>query len=466
MLNIKRRFLILSLIVIFLLVLPVSFSLSGKAIAIENQNKIQKAYQDSKPAVVKIFVYADYDFYLPNIEEIDLDDYYAKIEQDIEPTFDDVKITYDENKNFFEENEVMRESKDIFFGKDTSLSFGSGFIVNPDGYILTNAHVAALNEQQTAEEMKVGFLQELEQELNAQYETITEDTVEEYINSWVMYNFMSEHVEIRNVKLKTKVIVGVDNDETGTVSKEYDAKLIDSYLSDESVMDWAILKIDASDLPFLYLGDSSRSSIGDEMIVIGFPFVSEAGSTDFRTDVEPTLSTGYVSQIISSGNEKMFQVDVSLTNGNSGGPGLDINGDVIGIVTYRMKEYVGGQYNYVLRINDVKKMMDGDPVYLESSERIVPDLQSPSVTTTTTSTAITSTTLRSTSITQPQQTTLPQPSRPSSMNTIMIGMWAAAVAIILAIILLLVVLIKQVKSGKQEYEQQVEQNNLNNMQNR
>jgi len=93
--------------------------------------------------------------------------------------------------------------------------------------------------------------------------------------------------------------------------------------------DLALIKIDPKKkLPFLTLGDSDRLQVGQKVLAIGNPF-----------GLAGTLTTGIVSALgrpIQSENgqmEGMVQTDASINSGNSGGPLLDSQGNVIGINT-------------------------------------------------------------------------------------------------------------------------------------
>jgi putative serine protease PepD len=91
--------------------------------------------------------------------------------------------------------------------------------------------------------------------------------------------------------------------------------------------DLALLKVDASNLPTLSLGDSSSVSVGDPTYAIGNPF-----------GLDHTLTTGIVSALQRSlqapDGAKIsgaIQTDAALNPGNSGGPLLDADGNVIGV---------------------------------------------------------------------------------------------------------------------------------------
>ncbi|WP_294339506.1 Do family serine endopeptidase [uncultured Sphingomonas sp.] len=144
-------------------------------------------------------------------------------------------------------------------------SLGSGFIISPDGYVVTNNHVISAGTR------------------NAVVETIT-------------------------VTLSDR--------------KEYKARLIGR----DPTSDLALLKIDATNLPFVRFGDSQRARVGDWVVAIGNPF-----------GLGGTVTAGIVSAVHRStgtqpGNaDRFIQTDASINQGNSGGPMFDLNGNVIGI---------------------------------------------------------------------------------------------------------------------------------------
>lgn len=90
-------------------------------------------------------------------------------------------------------------------------------------------------------------------------------------------------------------------------------------------LDLAVLKVDATDLPFLSAGDSGKLRIGELVFAIGHPWgqrwVVTAGVVSNTSAVK--VSDGQTVQYIRS--------DVQLAPGNSGGPLLNADGDVVGI---------------------------------------------------------------------------------------------------------------------------------------
>lgn len=145
---------------------------------------------------------------------------------------------------------------------------GSGFIIRPDGYILTNNHVVsdAANNQ-------------------------------------------------------GKITVSLNNDQ------QYSAKIVGR----DPSYDLAVIKISASGLPALSLGNSDEAVVGDQVIAIGSPL-----------GLKGTVTTGVISAknrpVTAGGNadgESAFinalQTDAAINPGNSGGPLVNASGAVIGV---------------------------------------------------------------------------------------------------------------------------------------
>jgi len=135
---------------------------------------------------------------------------------------------------------------------------GSGVIISPDGYILTNNHVA-------------GAATEISARLSD--------------------------------------------------GREFKARRIGT----DSETDLALIKVEAKNLPYATLGDSSKLEQGEWVIALGSPF-----------GLEQTMTAGIVSATgrqFGGVYDNYIQTDASINPGNSGGPLLNMNGEVIGINT-------------------------------------------------------------------------------------------------------------------------------------
>ncbi len=136
---------------------------------------------------------------------------------------------------------------------------GSGFIVSPKGYILTNEHV---------------------------------------------------------VEGSTRIIVGLQSGE------KYRGRVVG--IDEET--DVAVVKIDAAqDLPTVTLGDSNAAQVGDWVLAIGSPF-----------GLDQTVTAGIISKKeretpFFTNFQRFLQTDAAINRGNSGGPLVNMHGEVIGI---------------------------------------------------------------------------------------------------------------------------------------
>ena len=106
--------------------------------------------------------------------------------------------------------------------------------------------------------------------------------------------------------------------------EQYDATIIGS----DANNDVALLKIEATGLHPVAIGDSDQAVVGEQVIAIGNPL----GELTF------SLTSGYISALDRAINTdgtpiNMLQTDAAINSGNSGGPLFDMNGNVIGITT-------------------------------------------------------------------------------------------------------------------------------------
>ncbi|MFI5327156.1 MAG: S1C family serine protease [Candidatus Rokuibacteriota bacterium] len=116
---------------------------------------------------------------------------------------------------------------------------------------------------------------------------------------------------------------------------------------DERV-DLALVKIDAKGLPVAPLGDSNRTRVGEFVLALGHPF-----------GLEQTVSFGIVSrkgapiQVAAPGFE-FIQTDAAVNPGNSGGPLVNMAGEVVGVNSMAA---VNGTIGFAIPVNLVKALL-------------------------------------------------------------------------------------------------------------
>ncbi|MBR6413479.1 MAG: trypsin-like peptidase domain-containing protein [Oscillospiraceae bacterium] len=123
--------------------------------------------------------------------------------------------------------------------------------------------------------------------------------------------------------------------------------------------DLALLKIEASGLPTVRIGNSDRVQVGDPVSTIGNPL----GELSF------SLTTGYVSagpRQVNTGSVTltMLQTNAAINKGNSGGPLFDKAGQVIGVVTAKLSAGENDStplegLGFALPINTVMELAEG-----------------------------------------------------------------------------------------------------------
>jgi serine protease Do len=126
--------------------------------------------------------------------------------------------------------------------------------------------------------------------------------------------------------------------------RRFEARLVGQ---DERV-DLALLKVEASGLPVAALGDSNRARVGEFVLALGHPF-----------GLEQTVSFGIVSrkgaplQVAAPGFD-FIQTDAAVNPGNSGGPLVNMAGEVIGVNSMAARN---GSIGFAIPVNLVKGLL-------------------------------------------------------------------------------------------------------------
>lgn len=118
-------------------------------------------------------------------------------------------------------------------------------------------------------------------------------------------------------------------------------------------LDLALVKIDAKNLSPLPLGDSEKLKIGQPIVALGHP-----------RGLEYSVVAGVLSGKRDVDGMAMLQVAIPIEQGNSGGPILDMQGRVAGIVT--MKSLVTANLGFAVPVNSLKPLLEKpNPIPME-----------------------------------------------------------------------------------------------------
>jgi len=121
----------------------------------------------------------------------------------------------------------------------------------------------------------------------------------------------------------------------------------------DALTDLAVLKIEATDLPYAYLGDSDLLAVGDWVVAIGNALgegISASEGIISRLNVSVTAQGNTLSGLI--------QTTAAINPGNSGGPLVNTAGEVIGITSIKMAAVGIEGMGYAISINNAKPVIE------------------------------------------------------------------------------------------------------------
>lgn len=256
-------------------------------------------------------------------------------------------------------------------------AIGSGFIVTPDGTIVTNAHVVATD----GDELKQGLAENaLQQLIDQDVKDLTDalhGTSDENIAllKKVCTEFYVANMTLGDVQLNCKALVANGTPGAKGVPEPIPAKVIrEATGTPIPGKDVAILKVEGVNMPTIDIGDDKSLNVGDKVFPLGFPadatFFPEF---DHSSVTEPSLTAGLVSarKMMAEGWE-VIQTDAAIRGGNSGGPVINTKGQVIGLATFNLIDSNTGitatGANFVVPVTIVKEFLGKAGVEPKESE--------------------------------------------------------------------------------------------------
>ena len=140
--------------------------------------------------------------------------------------------------------------------------------------------------------------------------------------------------------------------------------------------DLALLKLEASDLPSLALGDSGALKIGDRLHILGFPGVVLTHELlNASAKLEASITNGAVSGFREDKTgQPVIQTDAPAAWGNSGGPAIDDQGRVVGVLTSVTpapgeEDTIVQGFNFVIPAAAVREFVAGTEARLDEPSR-------------------------------------------------------------------------------------------------
>jgi S1-C subfamily serine protease len=121
---------------------------------------------------------------------------------------------------------------------------------------------------------------------------------------------------------------------------------VSGILASDPSRDLAILEIKGNNLPFLALGSDNKPQVGDHVVAIGSPL-----------GYQGTVSDGVISSLRDDGGKKWIQTTAPVSHGNSGGPLLDMDGQVIGIIDWGIRPELGQNLNFAIPLSELTALI-------------------------------------------------------------------------------------------------------------
>jgi serine protease Do len=289
----------------------------GGAMALGTYKVIEKKYADNMSFDDKQNVYFASNHLSSGITSSAGEVDFTQAAAAVTPAVVYIKTTYSNTAQNSQQDRLQQMFGDMFGQRGTprqmapQMASGSGVIISPDGYIVTNNHVVA----------------------------------------------KADKIDI-----------------TTNDHRHFTAKVIGT----DPNTDLALIKIDATDLPIVKLGNSDDAKVGEWVLAVGNPFnltstvtagivsakgrgIGIIGQEDDNQDENPFGPTSRRSQEpkVKTGIESFIQTDAAINPGNSGGALVNTKGELIGInsaIASHTGSYEG--YGFAIPINLAKKVLN------------------------------------------------------------------------------------------------------------
>jgi len=271
-------------------------------------NPAQKLAEFSKPSVVRVLDYAFVDWTFSNYDDWEVVEYFKKM------------------------------NNQSFIG-----GVGSGAIISSNGYIVTNAHVVELSKMSDQEIADIAF-NDLCYNIAPLF-NVSPDEARAYLLDYVSWDKVTKAL---------KVVLPGGEVYDGEI-KTYGAPIGEG-------KDVSVLKIEGKNLPTLLLGSSENVHLQDEIWVFGYPGAADSSVLSQDSALVVSITDGKVSATDkkSAQGAPVLQVSAASTHGNSGGPVINKDGNIIGLLTFR-GDTVNGQevqgFNFVVPVDTVKEFV-------------------------------------------------------------------------------------------------------------
>jgi S1-C subfamily serine protease len=231
---------------------------------------------------------------------------------------------------------------------------GSGSIIHPDGWIVTNGHVV----QPYQEGADGSFAAELAENAVAMACAGELDGLPGPARSQRIRALANTPENRGGLAVERSLEVRLSNGKAYPAVVKFYSPPAYVVAGNERGRDVAILKIEDKELPVVRMARHSTDlHLGQALFVIGFPGVVVSHELLSRTtQYEPSITVGRVSGFKRDiGGQRVIQTDAAIIQGNSGGPVFDDRGQVIGAATFTslQGEQVVQGFNFLIPVETI-----------------------------------------------------------------------------------------------------------------
>src|SRR5262245_6309030 len=210
--------------------------------------------------------------------------------------------------------------KDVITRDRIEVGSGTGFVITPDGHVLTNEHVVS--------------------------------------NSEIVIN---DGLRKATINVKVSQIEVCYPPESLAARSGTGGCIPATVAAADPELDLAVLFVNGPSQPYLALGDSDVLTSGQPVQALGFPYGRMLNiSRDTLDSVVPEITTtvGTISALRAdaSGERRVVQMDVNVNPGNSGGPVVNKDGFVVGVVQARLRD--ANSIAFAIPINRAKSFIE------------------------------------------------------------------------------------------------------------
>ncbi len=331
-----------------------------------------RIFHASRPAVV--LVQGEYSV-KASVPEADLGPgKHDEIENQLLDMLRSGRLPLDENRVNQAAFDIITSNPDAYFvpsSKRVDDSFelansGTGFYITEDGYLITASHVVSATDADLKAELlelekqpaNVTSLREgLKKSIQSDAGFNVSDAQLDRLSSWEQA-WEAKYINLDKIEARYFVGSGASVEAGDRLNSSGSRATL---VREEPVYpdrDVALLKADVKAVPSLRLSPTGPRP-GQADYVIGYPrkgYLMEAAA--FDASVPVVLSSGRVQSQIHRNSWTAFGTNADVTHGNSGGPVLDGNGDVVGVISFGVDANgAGPAQNYFVPSDVVKQLL-------------------------------------------------------------------------------------------------------------